>query len=280
MIYFTADTHLGHENVIQYEHRPFQTAAQMDEALVRNWNRKVSPEDDIYILGDFTLKGPEKANMFLERLQGRKYLIRGNHDGYVDRASFHKEYFLWIKDYCELTYRGQRFVLCHYPLLTWNGMRRGSFQLHGHQHNYPGYNEYNRKMGIARLDVGVDAQDMTPVSAEALLAFWEEEHHPAEYWGIVKPSELRLEMTCPACPEQYDVFGKDGRYLGYLHLRGGIFTVNCIKVGERFEEPISEYAPMGWYAFMDEQERSQYLSIARRDIAEFYRTLEMNHQYP
>lgn len=44
--------------MIQYEHRPFQTAGEMDDALISNWNRKVSPEDDIYILGDFTLKGP------------------------------------------------------------------------------------------------------------------------------------------------------------------------------------------------------------------------------
>lgn len=276
MIYFTADLHLGHSNVIQYENRPFQTAAEMDEALIQNWNRKVSPKDDIYILGDFTLKGPEKANGFLERLQGRKYLICGNHDGYADRASFRKELFLWVRDYYELMYRGRWFILCHYPLLSWNGMWRGAFHLHGHQHNHSGYNEYNRKMGIARLDVGVDAQDMAPVSAEELLAFWEEEHRPAECWGSVKPSELRLEMTCPACPEQYDVFGRDGRYLGYLHLRGGSFTVNCIRPGGRFAEPVSEYAPTGRHDFTDEQERSQYLSIARRDVAEFYRKLEEN----
>lgn len=83
-------------------------------------------------------------------------------------------------------------------------------------------------------------------------------------------------MTRSSCPEQYDVFDKDGRYLGYLHLKSGSFTVRCIRPGERFEELVSEYTPMGWYDFIDNQERSQYLSIARRDIAEFYRTLEKN----
>lgn len=173
MIYFTADTHFGHRNVIQYENRPFQTVDEMDEALVENWNRRVSPEDDIYILGDFTLKGPDIANALLERLQGRKYLIRGNHDGYVDRASFYREHFLWIKDYHELAYQERWFILCHYPLFSWNGMSRGAFQLHGHQHNGPRYNEDNRSMRMARLDVGVDAQAMAPVSIEELLAFWE-----------------------------------------------------------------------------------------------------------
>lgn len=278
MIYFTADTHFGHENVIRYERRPFQTAEEMDEALIQNWNRKVSPEDDIYILGDLTLKGPQQANALLERLQGRKYLIRGNHDGYVDRASFRKEHFLWVRDYYELPYRGRWFILCHYPLLSWNGMRRGAFQLHGHQHNHPRYNESNRKMGVTQLDVGADAQAMAPVSVEELLAFWEEEHRPDEYWGRIKPGEIRLEMTCEACPEQYDAFDKDGRYLGYLHLRGYSFTVNCLRPGEEFEEAIQYYDTKGRSAFDSEQERSAYLSIARRDIAEFFRKLEQDPQ--
>ena len=252
MIFFTADTHFGHSNVIQFENRPFQTVDEMDEALVENWNRRVSPEDDIYILGDFTLKGPETANALLERLQGRKYLIRGNHDGYVDRASFHREYFLWVKDYYELQYRGRWFILCHYPLLSWNGMGRGVFQ---------------------------DAETMAPVSIEELLAFWEEEHRPDECWGNIKPSELQLKMTCAVCPEQYDVFDKNGRYLGYLHLRGGSFTVNCIRPEKEDEELVSEYFSMRWHgSFVDDKERAQYLSIARRDIAEFYRKQERNSQ--
>lgn len=279
MIFFTADTHFGHSNVIQYENRPFRMVDEMDEALVENWNSRVSPEDEIYILGDFTLKGPETANALLERLQGRKYLIRGNHDGCVNRASFHREHFLWVKDYYELQYRGRWFILCHYPLLSWNGMGRGAFQLHGHQHNRPYYNEYNRKMGVAQLDVGLDAQAMAPVSIEELLAFWEEEHRPDECWGSIKPSELQLKMTCAVCPEQYDVFDKNGRYLGYLHLRGASFTINCIRPGKEDEELVSEYFSMCWHgSFMDDKERAQYLSIARRDIAEFYRMQEKNPQ--
>lgn len=172
MIYFTADLHFGHSNVISYENRPFQTVEEMDGALIQNWNRRVSPEDEIFILGDLTLKGPEKANAVLEQLQGRKYLVRGNHDGYVERAAFCQAHFQWVKDYHELVYQGRRFILCHYPLLSWNGMWRGAVHLHGHQHNPPCYNEENRKIGLARLDVGVDAQNMAPISLEELLAFW------------------------------------------------------------------------------------------------------------
>ena len=180
MIYFTADLHFGHSNVISYENRPFQTVEEMDGALIQHWNRRVSPEDEIFILGDLTLKGPEKANAVLEQLQGRKYLVRGNHDGYVERAAFCQAHFQWVKDYHELVYQGRRFILCHYPLLSWNGMWRGAVHLHGHQHNPPCYNEENRKIGLARLDVGVDAQNMAPISLEELLAFWKAQEQPPD----------------------------------------------------------------------------------------------------
>lgn len=202
MVYFTADTHFGHGNVIRYGNRPFQTAAEMDETLLRNWNRRVGPEDEIYILGDFTLKGPLLANAYLEKLQGRKYLVRGNHDAFVDRAAFCRKHFRWIRDYYEMTWEGHRFVLCHYPLLSWNGMRKGAFQLHGHQHNPPRYNEDNRALGIARFDVGVDALAMVPVSAEALLRFWEQgtgETGGAASLPAAKQNQMEVRAICRRC---------------------------------------------------------------------------------
>lgn len=184
MIYFIADTHFGHENVIRFCGRPFSCAAEMNEALIENWNARVSDEDDIYILGDFTLKGPTLANAVLERLRGRKYLIRGNHDGYVDRSSFRRGLFVWIKDYFELNCQGRYFILCHYPLLSWNGMCRGAFHLHGHQHNKARYNQTNREDNLRRLDVGVDAHGMAPVSIEEIKAFWDEVYSDASYGRI------------------------------------------------------------------------------------------------
>ena len=88
MIYFTADTHFFHSNIIRMGNRPFQSMEEMNQALIQNWNAKVSDNDDIYILGDLTLKGPSLTNELLRQLRGRKYLIRGNHDRFVDRQSF------------------------------------------------------------------------------------------------------------------------------------------------------------------------------------------------
>lgn len=172
MIYFTADPHIFHHNIIRMENRPFHSVEEMNETLIQNWNARVSPSDEIYVLGDLTLKGPSLANELLEQLRGRKYLIRGNHDGYVDRKSFKHDLFCWVRDYYELLWQKQYFILSHYPLLSWNGMHRGSFHLHGHQHNPPEYNLANRAAGVRRLDVGVDAFGMAPVSIEEILAFW------------------------------------------------------------------------------------------------------------
>lgn len=59
-----------------------------------------------------------------------------------------------------------------YPIEEWNGIRKGAVALYGHQHNYKNYNLANRRDRILRYDVGVDANDMEPVSAEEILNFF------------------------------------------------------------------------------------------------------------
>ena len=67
MIYFIADTHFGHENVIRFCSRPFSCAAEMDEALIENWNRRVRGHDTVYIVGDMFLHSVI-AEQILKRL--------------------------------------------------------------------------------------------------------------------------------------------------------------------------------------------------------------------
>lgn len=52
-IFFTADLHLYHTNIIKHCNRPFETIEEMNNVLVDNWNKVVGPKDTIYILGDF-----------------------------------------------------------------------------------------------------------------------------------------------------------------------------------------------------------------------------------
>ncbi|MCI8790765.1 MAG: hydrolase [Lachnospiraceae bacterium] len=172
MIYFTADLHFHHDKIIRHTGRPFHNADEMDRALIRNWNGRIGHDDDVYILGDFTMKGAEVACACLSSLPGRKHLIRGNHDNFLDSPGFEPSLFASIQDYAEMTYANVRFVLFHYPILEWNGYRKGAIMLHGHQHNHKDYNSKNRRDGILRYDVGVDANDMAPVSAEEIIRFF------------------------------------------------------------------------------------------------------------
>lgn len=174
MIYFTSDLHFYHDNIIKYTNRPFRNAEQMDSALIRNWNNTVTPSDEIYILGDLTLKGAEHANTVLRQLNGKKYLIRGNHEHYLEQKEFDHSLFVWVKDYYTLHYKNAAFVLFHYPIAEWDGFYRGAYHLHGHQHNRAEYNFNNRANKLLRYDVGVDANQMKPVSIETILAFFSE----------------------------------------------------------------------------------------------------------
>ena len=170
----TSDLHFGHTNVIKYTNRPFADVDEMTEKLIENWNRKIQAKDEVYILGDFTMRGAAYAADILSQLRGRKYLIRGNHDYFVDDSKF-RDYtwmFEWIKDYHLLKYQNHRIILCHYPFLEWNYCHHASIHLHGHQHNKPEYNLANREAGIFRYDVGVDANNYAPVALDDILEFF------------------------------------------------------------------------------------------------------------
>ena len=80
MIYFTIDMHLGHENIIRLCNRPFSNVEEMDQALIDNWNRRVQPQDTIYILGDLMFRNKKPPEEYLRQLNGKKHLIIGNHD--------------------------------------------------------------------------------------------------------------------------------------------------------------------------------------------------------
>ena len=172
MIYFTSDLHFYHDKIIKHANRPYRDSDQMNRALVQNWNRVVGPADEVYILGDVTMKGPELATEMLRQLKGRKYLIRGNHDRFVDQKDFDSSIFEWVRDYYELSWQNQTYILFHYPIEEWNGFFRDTIQLHGHQHNHEDYNFRNLEKGIRRFDVGVDANYMKPVSIEDIDAFF------------------------------------------------------------------------------------------------------------
>ncbi len=86
-IYFSSDLHLGHRSVIGFQNRPFESVEEMNSGIIHNFNSVVRRDDILYILGDLSYRIPEsQANELIKRINGRKILIRGNHDGHYDKS--------------------------------------------------------------------------------------------------------------------------------------------------------------------------------------------------
>jgi calcineurin-like phosphoesterase family protein len=155
--FFTSDTHFGDHRVLNIRPRPFGSVSEMNEALVARWNARVGKQDTVWHLGDFALD-TKMAQAILPRLNGRKHLVSGNIDGERVRS------LAWssVQAYAEFAIEGVLLVLCHYPFRTWNGIHRGSINLHGHSHR-------RLKPLTRQYDVGVDARGFEPVLLSELL---------------------------------------------------------------------------------------------------------------
>lgn len=133
--FYISDLHFGHKNIIRYDNRPFKTVEQMDKALMDNWNKVVSNEDFVFILGDISWYDDEKTSKIFEQLNGIKVLVKGNHDN-IKRGSKTSKCFSSVQDYAELYLdKKNKVVMSHYPMPFWNGQFRDTVHLYGHIHN-------------------------------------------------------------------------------------------------------------------------------------------------
>lgn len=154
-VHFTADSHFGHASIIRMAGRPFSSVEEHDQALIDNWNAVVAPGDTVFVVGDFAHKADNaKAQKIFDRLRGTKHLVIGNHD-----SEFVRTELPWASamDRVKLTVDGQKIVLDHYPMRSWEGVRSGAIQLFGHVHN-------RIDVWPNSLDVGVDAWGYRPVT--------------------------------------------------------------------------------------------------------------------
>ena len=160
MIFFTSDTHFGDSRVLRIDRRPFPDMAGHDAALVAKWNRVVSPEDEVWHLGDFAARRAGLAQQLLSRLNGTKHLVIGNND---PPATTEAGGWSSIQHYAELVVDGHLLILCHYPFRTWNQMSKRSINLHGHSHG-------RLKPMPRQFDVGVDPRGLQPTTLAEILA--------------------------------------------------------------------------------------------------------------
>ena len=181
MKFYTSDLHLDHANMLKFEPeaRPFANVDEMNETLIQNWNAKVKPGDEVYILGDFCFDTTGKrANNFLRRLNGMKFLVKGNHDAFLNGKEFDPSLLVWVKAYHELDdyVNGEKVHVClfHYPIAVWNRKHHGAYHLYGHVHSNKSdgsHHPLDWNLGDHAFNVGVDVCDLVPMTLEELIAW-------------------------------------------------------------------------------------------------------------
>ena len=171
--FFSSDHHFFHKNICEFAGRPFAHLPDMHEKLIEDHNAVVTNEDRWWCLGDFSFGDSPESTQILKRMNGQKFLVRGNHDhrhrtadGWMD-ISWYRE--LNMKREDGPPHDG--VCLMHFPIMSWHKMHYGSYMLHGHSH---GNLLYPASFATARiLDVGVDniwklRGDYSPLSWEEI----------------------------------------------------------------------------------------------------------------
>lgn len=187
-LWFTSDTHYNHSNICRATTRwvdadsvtrDFSSLEKMNEDLVFWINQRVGQDDILIHLGDWSFGGFESIKEFRDRIVCKNvHLVFGNHDHHISKnkdniqsifSSTHDYLDLdvswWVKDWRVTKKERQRFICMHYPIASWNGMNDGVIHLHGHVH-LP--NRLRVAEGKA-MDVGVDGNEMEPISLENIL---------------------------------------------------------------------------------------------------------------
>lgn len=160
--FFTSDTHFQHGNIIKYCDRPWKSGAkdangdlivtekdiaEMDEAIVANWNSVIRPDDVVWHLGDFALGNRNNIPDFVRRLNGRKHLVLGNHDYFhVDKNKFRDivDFFYqagFEKVYDHPVLLNDFVILSHEPL---NFVKAPFFNVYGHVHDNEIFSTYSK----------------------------------------------------------------------------------------------------------------------------------------
>ena len=205
-VWITSDTHYHHKNICRgvtnwrtqdgkipvSSTRDFRDLDEMDSTIVNNINAKVGPDDTLIHLGDVAFGGFEMVGQFLDRLVCKNiHLVLGNHDHHIqnDREGIQSR-FLSVQNYLEANIEGENFILCHYPLQSWNGLNKGFIHLHGHVH----LSAQNKWGNGKRLDVGMDGNNMYPYKITEIVHMMDRreigsdmsnDHHLDDLVGVV-----------------------------------------------------------------------------------------------
>lgn len=194
-IWFSADWHLGHKNIVngiskwkdQIACRDFETLKDHDALIINTINKYVKEDDVLYLIGDFIMGGRENVFKYRAMINCRNiHFCLGNHDLHIRKNSLSahgipaQSLFLSVQDIIFKKIGKTDFTMCHYAFRTWNKGSREAIMLHGHSHN--NLPPYEKLLQIAddpclvktgelfrQMDVGLE-------SAKALTGEWRPFH--------------------------------------------------------------------------------------------------------
>ena len=193
MIYFTADYHFSHENIIKYCNRPFKNLDHMHDILIKNWNKVVNNDDKIIVCGDFGFFGVKLGKKIVDQLNGYKIIIRGNHD--ESRNRLFRMGFNEVYDEIQFAYSGHKLRFSHFPYYPtlWERMKSklkgirirclserpiknvdpNIWLVHGHVHDSWGQINVRKQM----INVSCDVWKFKPISINEIIGLIRRSKH-------------------------------------------------------------------------------------------------------
>ena len=177
-IWFTSDTHFGHQNILRFCERPFVSVEEMDNTIIERWNLKVGKDDIVFHLGDFAFATNKRWQELISLLNGKIYLILGNHDITRWPGTYTMQLFDRVENQMMLKIDNKyKVYLNHFPFLCYDGTYRNpedcTIQLHGHVHErVGGIGKDDQRLQYRfpyQYDVGVDNNNFYPISWEEIL---------------------------------------------------------------------------------------------------------------
>jgi calcineurin-like phosphoesterase family protein len=190
-LFFTSDTHYSHSNICSATTnwsvndgyaRQFDSLGDMNQRLVDNINNMVGENDILIHLGDWSFGGFDKIEEFRSQINCKNiHLVLGNHDHHIERNKEGvQRLFSSVQNYLRLEVRRPltksmnekfTFVCMHYPIASWHDMNQGVIHLHGHVH----LPEHLRIAEGKAMDVGVDGNNLEPISMNEVLELMEKQ---------------------------------------------------------------------------------------------------------
>lgn len=171
--WFTSDHHIDHQNILTLgDGRPFQTLEEQWQTIRENWNALVKPDDTVYHLGDWSMADKPTTLKLVQQLNGRVFLIPGNHDAVWKKPSRADGYVAagWAGVLTRQTFLGKGLMLSHLPPAGVCHYTDQDERLQDHRPVYPGpiihghIHSPQRLTAPNAVHVGVDAWDYRPVS--------------------------------------------------------------------------------------------------------------------